>query len=210
MDNPSSVPPASDVNAGGADNVPTSKEEQDKQLLTNINESSGREYKTLEEAQKGVKDTYGFIGKMGEVKDKAQRWDELQAKTSKTQDEIVKETYNPGGRIDRIEFSTKHPEAASVIEDIASVAKAEGKSMAEVYQTSSLKELVEIKKKEQEASNPDFVTSGQRLAPGQTKTSVEEFNQLSLEEQRKIIEKMPQWDEKLPKTSFSSTKRTMR
>ncbi|KKK74928.1 hypothetical protein LCGC14_2878830, partial [marine sediment metagenome] len=85
---------------------------------------------------------------------------------------------------------------------------ANGVPMEQAYQDSSLKKFVEKERKEQEAANPDIVTSGQRLAPGQASLSREDFIRLPLEEQRKIVERLPAWGQQLPKGSWASSTRT--
>lgn len=196
MNNLSNVPPETDVIPGGGENVVEGQEEKpEEQLLKGINEATGRDYKTLEEAKKGMAETYKFIGSLGDIKEKAQAYDSLQT-AKKTVKQEIDEKYD---KVDRMEFIFNNPDAKDVVGDIASISKQTGKSMQEVYDNSALKRLVEKEKKEQEAAHPSFVASGQRLAPGEMAMSTEEFRKLPLEEQEKIVKKLPGWNEVIPK-----------
>jgi len=157
--------------------------------LDELNKETGQNFKSVDDFLRSWKEKEQFIGGLGELKDKAKRWDEQESKKNVDPQQKIQEEYNPGGRIDKMEFRQIHPEAASVIDEVAAMAKSEGRSMSEVYKSSSLKRFVEKERKEQEAKNPDYVESGQRLVPGRTGFKKEDFNKLSLEEQRKVVSK---------------------
>lgn len=212
MDETKTQTPGADVTPeGGGDAQPSEGDLKSSESITleEVNKQTGKDFKSLEEFWKADKEKEGFIGGLGEVKDKAQKWDEAEAGKTITPQEKIKEEYSPGGRIDRIEFNQKFPGTGAVVEEIASIAKARGKSMAEVYPDSYLEKSVEKERKEQEAASPGVMTPGAKLPPGQLSMSVEDFNKLPLEEQRKIVEKLPQWTEKISEMgSFKSSKRT--
>ena len=200
MDNPTNVPSEFDVNPEEGVNAP---EERQAELLKEVNEATGRNYQSLEEAKKGLKETYSFVGSLGDVKEKARQFELLQ-KEKKTAKDEVEEKY---AKIDRMEFLFQYPEAERVIEEVEALSKRKGISMKEAYDNSQLKKWVEKEVEEQEASMPSFVTSGQRLAPGQVGMSREEFAKLPLEEQKKIVEKLPGWGEKVSKGEYRSSPR---
>jgi len=208
MDQAQTQPEGSDVKPAEGGDAQPSGEESKSLTLEEINKQTGKDFKTIDEFLKSSKEAESFIGGLGEIKNKAQKWDEMESRKQVTPQEKIQQEYSPGGRIDRIEFNQKFPGTSAVLEEVASIAKARGKSMAEVYNGSYLQKSVEKELKEQEAAQPGFVASGQRLPKGQTPYSIEDFNKLSLEEQKKIIEKTSLVQgESFPKGVFRSSRK---
>ncbi len=214
VDNPSTVPSGGELAPEEGENVaeesqaPESSPEE--KLLTEINQATGRNYANLQEAIKGIKETYSFVGSevIAELRKKAQEYDKLKRQTLPPE-EKAQEFYK---KVDRMEFLLKYPEAESVVGLVAAIAKDKGMSYAEAYESTPegkrLQKIVEQEKKEKEAAQPEHLVPGQRLGPGEISISLEEFSRLPLEEQRKIVSKLPGWSEKLPRGHFSSTRRS--
>lgn len=205
MDQAQTQPGDSDVKSaeGGDAQLPGGE----KLSLEEINKQTGKQFKSIDEFLESSKKAESFIGGLTEVREKAQKWDEAEARKTVTPENKIKEEYSSGGRIDRIEFNQKFPGTSAVVEEVASIAKARGKSMAEVYEGSYLQKSVEKEVKEQEATQPGVIVPGQRLPEGQVGLSREDFNKLPMEEQKKIMDKLPGWEQQLPKTGFKSSKR---
>ena len=197
---PTGVPPVSDVKPGeDGGNVPP-KGDTTEATLKAINEATGRDYQNLEEAQKGVKETYGFVGQMGDLKEKAGKWDAHEAK--KTEKQRMKEgRTEESDKVDRLEFLFKNPDTKfvpGVENDIQAVAKQKGMSMDEVYKDSVFSRQVEAEKKSQEAAHPQGIEGG-RLPEGKAGVSLEDFKNLSQEEKDKIVKSLPSF-QRFPQT----------
>lgn len=211
--NPSIVPPAPDVSAGEGENAPspeggTDTPSPEETALKQINESSGRNYTTLDEALKGMKETYSFVGSeaLKEIRDKAKKFD--LSSGPPTHEEKTEKFY---GKVDRMEFLQLHPEAKEYTGLISAIAKDQDVSWEDAFESDEGKKVQTMIKRDQEESepaNPPFVTSGQRLPEGQTGLTKEEFSKLPLEEQKKIIDKLPGWLEPFPKGTFKSSPQT--
>lgn len=197
----------------GVNDPPTEEVKPEQLVLNSINEATGRNYPTLEEAKKGLKETYGFVGDevIAELRRKAQEFDKLKARPLQGT-EKSEEFYK---KVDKMEFLLKFPDARPYADMIGAIARDKGVSWFEAYETTEsgkkIQKIVEKDVEERKAAEPSFVTGGgARLAPSQQLTgmSTEEFSKLPLEEQKKIIEKLPIWSEKIPKGTFRSKKTT--
>jgi hypothetical protein len=207
--NPSTVPPAPE-GSGEGENVGQEEPKEpsfEEKALQMVNEATGRNYPDLETAQKAIKDTYSFVGDdtIKELKTKAQEFDKMKKRplegTAKAE-----EFYS---KVDKMEFLLRHPDAEPYADIIGAIARDKGISWFDAYESSQgekIKAIVEKEKKEKEAESPSFVESGQRLPEGKMAVSAEEFKKLPLEEQKKIVEKLPQWGEKIPRGILRSTK----
>lgn len=199
-DNLSFVPSGGDVAPEGGENV----SEGIPQTLIEINEVTGRNYSSLEEAKRGIQETYKFVGSLGDVKKKAQAYDELQtAKKTANQQQAEQSV-----KVDKLELLYERPdlkEFPDVVDLILEGAKAKGKKASEFFDESPLKRFIEKENKEKQAKNPPYITSGQRLPEGEIGISPEEFSKLPLSEQKKIVEKLPGWNEPLPRGQHYST-----
>jgi hypothetical protein len=208
-DNPTTVPSEANVTSEEGVNVGESQG-SGQELLNKINEATGRNYTSLEEAMKGVQETYKFVGSetIAELRRKAQEFDKLKRRPLEGT-EKAEEFYR---KVDRMEFLLKYPDAEPIADLVGAIAREKGISWFEAYETTEagkkLQKFVEREKKEREAARPSFIQSGQRLPEGQMAISPEEFSRLSLEEQRKIVEKLPGWNKEIPKTTFGSKKRS--
>ncbi len=200
---PKPVPSGQDVPPeGGAGNAPPTGDTSEATLKA-INEAAGREYKNIEEANKGIKETFGFVGQMGDLKEKAKKYDAIQEKKSQKQKEKDGRTEDTD-RMNRLEFLFKNPDAKfvpGVENDIQAVAKQKGISMEEVYKDSVFSRQVETEKKSQEAASPQGI-EGSRLPEGKAGISLEDFKALSQEKKDEIVMSLPSFQsfKKSPQT----------
>ena len=163
--------------------------------LEDVNKLTGRDYKSLDEAQKGIKELTSYVGKLGP---KAAEWDKLQAQKTPEQRsaEAGEVTID---KVSRMEFLIEHPEAKGVADDVQAIAKHKGISMSEAYDNSPLRKVVESETKRQQAANPTYVESG-RLPKGKERITKEQFKNMSMEDARKLVESTNAWNEPiLPK-----------
>jgi hypothetical protein len=170
---------------------------KDVEALRLINESTGRNYLNLEEAQKGLSETYRNIGALSDIKDKAMKWDEHQAKKTIKQKvgDANSELYS---RVDKMEFLNIHPFAKSVVDEIYSIAQSTGKRMEDVYNSSPVfKQFVENERKSQEASKSQYA-EGDRLSPTVKGVSRDDFKNLPYDEQKKVVTKLDAWNKPIP------------
>jgi hypothetical protein len=199
VDNPLTVPPEK----GEGENVEQGNTSQE--LLAKLNEKAGRNYDSLEEALDGVGETYAFVGKLGEVKTKAKKYDEMQKAPPRKEDEYYH-------KVDKIEFLHQHPEATSVADIVGTLAKTKNVSWEEAYEETqegkNLQRFVKMDADAQAAKEPAMVESGIRLSGGKGPISKKEFSNLPLEEQKKIVSKLGMWGEKFPLGHFSTSKKS--
>jgi len=184
LNNPSDVPGSSLENAAEAENVNGNPTEG---ALAEINKATGRNYASLEEATKGVKETYSFVSGVGTVKEKAQKYDDIQA--SKSAAEQAKDIdADKWAKFDKQSFLYGNPQAASVADDVYAISKARGIPMEQAYNDSPLKGFIDKQTAEQEPARGALAPSGAIAGGAQSgPVTSEEFNKLPLEEQRKII-----------------------
>ena len=134
----------SELSSGeGTENVSLGSEKESKpadDVLVKINKTIGRNYKSLEEALKGIKETYSYVGK---------KISETQTKKTEssgeemTAEEKAQEALN---RIQEFELLSKYPESKEILEEIKDLAESKNLSLVEAYEQSSLKSLLETKK----------------------------------------------------------------
>jgi len=214
-DNPSTVPSEADVTSEGGENVggETQAPSYEEKLLQEINEATGRNYKTLEEAKKGIKETYSFVGSdvIAELRRKAQEYDKLKTRMEKERTPEVQqnEFYQ---KVDKLELVMKHPDVEPYADLVGAIAREKGISWIEAYEQTpegkKIQAMVERDRKEKEKESPSFAESNQRIPGGKMGISREEFAKLPLEEQKKIISKLPAWNDKFPQGHFISSKLT--
>lgn len=198
--NPSFVPSGGDVAPEEGENV----NEGLPQTLKEINEATGRNYSSLDEAKKGMQETYKFVGALGDVKKKAEAYDALQKAKMSANEQTKEQTM----KVDKLELLYERPdlrEFPDVVDLILEGARAKGKKASEFFDESPLKGFIEKETKEKQAKNPQYTVPGQRLPEGEIGISPEEFNRLPLAEQKKIVEKLPGWNEPLPRGQHYST-----
>ena len=214
VDNPSTVPPEPDVSPEGGENAPSAPEggteapSPEETALKQINENAGRNYATLDEAFKGMKETYSFVGSdaLKEIRDKAKKFD-LSSQPPSAEEKAEK-VY---GKVDRMEFLQLHPEAKEYTDLVGAIARDQDVSWAEAFDSDEGKKIQGMIKRDQEESepaNPPFVQSGQRLPEGEARMTKEDFSKLPLNEQKKIIDALPSWNEPFPKGTFKSSPQT--
>jgi len=204
LNNPSGVPGSSLENAAEAENVNGNPTEG---ALAEINMATGRNYATLEEATKGVKETYSFVSGVGTVKEKAQKYDEIQA--GKSAAEQAKDVNSDKWeKFDKQSFLYGNPQAASVADDVFAIAKAKNVTMEEAYNDSPLKGFIDKQVAEQEPARGALAPSG-AIAGGANGGPVnrDEFNRLPLEEQRKLIGAFETSNQKVGKGVYHSSQR---
>jgi len=181
MDNTPNVPSAPSVSAVEGGNV-------EAVIVEKFNKETGRQFKTVDDAVKSMKDTFDFVAKLGDVKEKATKYDEMvKSKPSTSSDE----------RVDKLEFIYKHPEAKDVVEDVAAIAKTKGTTYETAYESSFLKKYVESEVEKQKGNAPMYVSPNQRIDANKGPISVEDFKKLTPEEQRKIVTQLPSWGRKV-------------
>ena len=184
LNNPSGVPGESLENSAEAENVngnPTTG------TLAEINQATGRNYATLEDATKGMQETYSFVGNLGEIKDKAVKYDEAQAARTNAQraTDASNDTMN---RVEIMEFRYSHPEAKSVEADIQAIAQAKGITMDEAYNQSPMKSFIDKQVQEQAPATGSLAPSGAISGEGSLgPANIDDFNKLPLAEQKKLV-----------------------
>jgi hypothetical protein len=184
--NPSIVPSDDDVASEEVENVSTPD------ALEQINKATGRNYKSLDEALGGVKETFSFVGKKTETKD------------------VTPEPkVNPGDKVEKLEwelgkinFISMNPEAKDYVNEIGAMAKANGVSWQEAYDNSRIKSLV--KEKQQAGEETPMVATGQRLRRSQNvDISADSLVGMPIAEQSKIVQKLPAWSKPLKDTEWN-------
>jgi len=219
VDNPTSVPgeptfPAdTSPDKGSSEGVNANQEiSPEQKILNQINEASGRNYASLEEAISGVKETYSFVGSeaMQEMQRLAKAGEKvLSRQKPQSSGERVEQLAR---QLEEIRFTQSYPEAKSIASLVGDIASKRNLSWEDAYtqtpEGKKLQKLVEIERKEQEAANPATVQSGQRLFGEGRAITRDEFSKLPLEEQRKIVSKLPTYEKIFPKGQYSSGKRT--
>lgn len=187
--NPSYISSEDDVASEEVENVSTPD------VLGEINKASGRNYKSLEEALGGVKETFSFVGKKAEPKNVAPQ--------SETKDVLKEEVASLRMEVGRNSFLSANPEAKDFADEIGAIAKAKDISWQEAYDNSRIKSLV--KEKYQAGEETPMVSTGQRLRRNQNvDVSTDNFRFLSPNEQKKVIEKMPTWNRPLKDTEWNN------
>lgn len=187
--NPSDVPSENDVVSEEVENVSTPD------ALEQINKASGRNYKSLEEALGGVRETFSFVGKKAEPKNVAPQ--------PETKDALKEEVEKLSWKADKNEFLYQNPEAKDFSDEIGALAKAKGVSWQEAYDNSRFKSL--IKDKYQAGEETPVVSTGQRLRRNQNvDISTDNFRFLSPQEQAKVIQKLPTWNRPLKDTEWNN------
>lgn len=187
--------------AEGGNVNPTAQED----LVNDFNKATGRNFKTIDDVKKSMKDSFDFISQLGDIKEKAQKYDQIEEEKNRTPEQVNDERYN---KIDKLDFLYQHPEAKDVVDDVADIARSRNISFVQAYETSSLKKVVDKQAEEEKAQSPDFVDSNQRIVGGKAPLSTDDFTNLPLEEQRKIITQLPSWRTGFGKTSISSSRKT--
>jgi len=204
LNNPPGVPGESLENSAEAGNVNDNPTEG---TLAEINKATGRNYATLEDATQGMTETYGFMGKLSEVKDKAEKYDQQQAAKSSAQ-QAKDVNADKWANFDKQSFLYANPAAASVAEDVYSIAQAKGISMEQAYQASPLKGFVDQQAAEQAPATGSLAPSGAISGEGSSgPVNRDDFNKLSLDEQRKLVGTFSSANQKVGKGIYKSSQR---
>jgi len=184
-DNPSTVAQEAEPDSGAGENV--SAEELS---LKAINEATGRNYRTLADAKVGLKNTYDFVGEPKEKKDKTPNNSSLRNEVEQMRDELSRER-----------FIKEYPEAETVADEVVKMSKIKGVSPREYYEVSPLKSVVE---RASSGGEPSGIESGHRIAmpTASGDMTIERFNNLPIQEQRKIITKLPEWNDAVPRGEY--------
>jgi hypothetical protein len=183
--NPSIVPSDDDVASEEVENVSTPD------ALEQINKATGRNYKSLDEALGGVKETFSFVGKKTEPKDVTP------AKAETADGKVEKLEWEMG----KMNFVSTNPEAKDYVNEIGALAKANNVSWQEAYDNSRIKSLV---KQSQAGDETPMVVTGQRLRRSQNVgLSSENFANLPMLEQDKIVKGLPAWSKPLKDTEWN-------
>ena len=179
--NPSAIPGGDDVDSSEGENVSAPD------VLSEINKASGRNYPSVDEALKGIRNTYSSVGEKKvapnlnvSVEDKSKP--ELRADV-----EALK------WRNDKLEFLFLNPEAIGYADEIGAIAHTKNIGWQEAYDNSKFKSL--IKEKARAGEETPVVETGQRIT--QTGKTVgltrDEFSRLPLADQKRIVESLPTW-----------------
>jgi hypothetical protein len=147
---------------GGEKDVQDGLDKSQESVLEKLSEITGREFKDEEDFKKHYKELSSFVGKNPkELEEKAKLYDTLKESKQKL------ETAETGGasneeisalreKIEEMELLQDNPDTAKILGTIKSVAKAEGVSLKEAY-NSKLKDLFQSKldaeRREQEERN---------------------------------------------------------
>lgn len=193
------VPEGVDVASaeGDAEEVQSAEESTNSLSLEDINKMTGRNYKSLENAQKAVKETFAKVGEFGNFKDSMEA---LKAQLNTDEQGVIKymseQAQNPQPEennaskesdanflsreeYERERFFDKNPDYAKPeIQDyILSKAKADGVSPSEVVEQDSFKALFsKVNTAEEYENSRTVLESNPRL--GATKDSMSEAQKL--------------------------------
>jgi|TARA_Y100000296_G_C5177296_1_gene260851 hypothetical protein len=180
-------PQGADVTPGeGGENVTP---QGDNLTLEEINTLMSREYKSIEEARKGMKEQTSYIGELGP---KAAEFDKIEAAKSseeKNQDANVATS----DKIAKMEFGMEHPDAKGYSDDVQAIAKQKGVSMSEAYKDSAFEKMVQQEQKLQKPASPEFVEGG-RLPEGEKGITKEQIRSMPIEDAKKMVEALPSWN----------------
>jgi hypothetical protein len=146
----------------GEKDVQDGLDESQESVLTKLSEITGREFKDEEDFKKHYKELSSFVGKNPkELEEKARLYDDLKESKQKL------EAAETGGsssqeinllreKIEEMELLQDNPDTSKILGTIKSVAKAEGLSLKDAY-NSKLKDLFQSKldaeRREQEERN---------------------------------------------------------
>jgi len=204
LNNPSDVPGDPHVSSAEAENVNGNPTEG---TLAEINKATGRNYTSLEEATKGINETYSFVGNLGDVKDKATKYDEIQAGKSAA-DQAKDVNAEKWETFDKQSFLYGNPNAKSVADDVFAIAKAKGITMEQAYEASPLKGFIDKQVAEQEPARGSLTPSGAIAGGGNAgPVNREDFNRLPLAEQKKLVSAFSTANESVGKGIYHSSRR---
>jgi hypothetical protein len=146
----------------GEKDVQDGLDESQESVLTKLSEITGREFKDEEDFKKHYKELSSFVGKNPkELEEKARLYDDLKESKQKLE---VAETGGSSSqeinllreKIEEMELLQDNPDTSKILGTIKSVAKAEGLSLKDAY-NSKLKDLFQSKldaeRREQEERN---------------------------------------------------------
>jgi len=161
---------------GGEENDENSSEQETAEgkddLLEKINETTGRSYKNVEDALKGIKETYSFVGKKQEVSGKKQEVSKEEEEQSKKLEDIVKDNT---AELQKLRFLKAHPEAEAVYATVKALAKDSESSLEDAYNNSDLPDLLDAKKSLDETKEKSTIAKSK----GRTGVSDKELSDLS-------------------------------
>lgn len=162
---------SADAGAGGAEANQQSEAAKAAVDLKKLSEALGREVKDVDDALKAVKNLHGMVGDrtIADLRKKAEAHDTLEnlvrgyaeeegleleearkqlsqlAKSKVSKDErvdgVLKEISDLKLQLQEKDFLDSHPEAKALVKELKTMAQATGQSLADVYESSSLKEL---------------------------------------------------------------------
>ena len=147
---------------GGEENP----EDAEQIVLNQLKQTTGRDFKSLEDFQKHYKELSKFVGQNPKaLKEKAEAYDKLiaeanevvdeaEAKKKSTKTEIPQEIQELKTKIQEMELLRDYPEAKPFLETISAVSKSEGISFKEAYEN-KLKDLVASKLKLDESKSKE-------------------------------------------------------
>lgn len=188
--NPSIISPGDDVAPEEGENVSTPD------ALEQINKATGRNYKSLDEALGGVKETFSFVGKKIEPKKDV-------PPQPKPENGLQEEVKKLQLTVEKNDFLNNNPEAKEYSDEIGALAQSKGVSWQEAYDNSRIKSLV--KEKYRAGEEAPMVVTGQRLHRSQNvDVTSDNFHLLSPDEQAKVVQKLPEWNESFGATTWNN------
>lgn len=193
--NPSDVPGGEDITPAGGENVNTPDP------LAEINKATGRDYKTLPEAMGGLKETYAYVGeKKDDTPQQPNQGEDINKMTKvKLRDKVNTLEWE----VKKNNFLAQNPEAKDYADEILAIAKAKGLEPQKAYDDSRFKTLI---KEQSQAGDAPIVDTGNRIIPSSEELgmSLEKFNALPLEEQQKIVDKLPMYNARIGAMNMQS------
>lgn len=177
----------------GNDSSASEQQQSSEDILTKLNEASGRDYKDLETALKGVKDTYSFVGK---AKQKEQKESNEEEKVATPKDELasLREQVNEISLQSQEQALLKlHPESEKVIPDVKRIAQADGVSLIEAYKDSKYPDLLSEKSDAEKEEKSTVASSksqvGSTLSSKEMKELGEKARSGSPRAQQEVVKK---------------------
>lgn len=164
-------PEANDEVAGNEDSKKLAES-----FLRDINKATGRNYQTIDDAKRGIEETYKFVGQRDKIQE-----------TPKEEPKSQKPTSDFEERLNRMEFASQNPEYKDYYDLVSGIAKSKNISTYEALNNTlegqKIKKLVDMDK------GSVAVESSNRLKGG-NKVDLAKFKTLSKEDKAKALKAM--------------------
>ena len=185
---------------GGEKDVQDGLDKSQESVIEKLSEITGREFKDEEDFKKHYKELSSFVGKNPkELEEKAKLYDTLkeskkELETAEQKGASSEEVSALKEKIEEMELLQDNPDTEKILGTIKSVAKAEGVSLKEAYD-SKLKDLFQSKldaeKREQEERNSSVESKSRISSSKATKISslAEQVKQTDSDEAKEALVK---------------------